>query len=236
MTPKPASEVLRIKCLSETDWARECADMLVSAVAECIRTNGHCSVMLTGGRSAETLYKVWGKHAGFWSARSVSYYFGDERCVSPEDANSNFGMVMRTLFMEGIPEGCVLHRMEGEHANTTEAADRYAACLPPQIDILLLSVGEDGHVASIFPHSSVLNERQKKIVSTVGPKPPYARLSITPLVIQNAKKIFVLSFGPAKRQILNRLTDAPNDYVTIPARLAMSGEWFIEGIYDQGTI
>lgn len=231
-----ASDVRGIKRLSMGDWTREASGVLVSAVAKHVQVKGRCSVMLTGGRAAAALYKVWGNHPRFQNAQGVDYYFGDERCVPTESVDSNYGMAMRTLFAKGVPEGCTLHRMEGEHAVPAEAADHYASCLPSRIDILLLSLGEDGHIASLFPDSPALNEWQKRVVAIVGPKSPCARLTITPRVIRDAKEIFVLSIGADKRKVLEMLTKDLNDYTSIPARLAICGEWITEKISDRETI
>lgn len=227
---------LRIRYLSATNWAQECAELLVSVIAQHIQNSGRCSVMLTGGRSAAALYNAWGNHTGFRNARGVDYYFGDERCVLSEDAESNFGMAMRILFKEGVPQGCALHRMEGENLDVVGAADRYSASLPLRIDVLLLSIGEDGHIASLFPHSSALHEQHKKVAPTIGSKWPYARLTITPSVIQNAKEVFVLCIGSAKQQLLDKLLLDPSDYTTMPARLAISGEWITVDICEHKLI
>lgn len=92
--------------------------------------------MLTGGRSAEHLMRAWLKHPDFAELHIVDFFFGDERCVLPEDYESNFGLAMRTLFRFGIPKGCVVHRMEADLVDIETAANRYSKLLKDHIDIL----------------------------------------------------------------------------------------------------
>ena len=112
-----------------------------------------CSVMLTGGRSAARLYKAWRDLPAFQQMIGVSFYFGDERCVPPDHAESNYGMAMQILFPNGVPTGCAVFRMEADATDQEAAALRYADLLPDLIDVLLLGVGEDGHIASSFPNN-----------------------------------------------------------------------------------
>ena len=88
----------------------------------------------------------------------VSFYFGDERCVTPDHAESNYGMAMKTLFPQSVPTGCAVFRMEADTADQEAATQRYAYLLPDLIDVLLLGVGEDGHIASLFPNNAALKE------------------------------------------------------------------------------
>ena len=107
--------------------------------------------MLTGGGSAARLYKAWRDLPAFQQMIGVSFYFGDERCVPPDHEESNFGMVIQVLFPQGVPTGCSVFRMEADATNLETAAQRYADLLPDSIDVILLGVGEDGHIASLFP-------------------------------------------------------------------------------------
>ena len=81
----------------------------------------------------------------------MSFYFGDERCVPPDHDESNYGMEMQTLFSHGVPIECSVFRMEADAIDIEAAAQRYADLLPDSIDVILLGVGEDGHIASLFP-------------------------------------------------------------------------------------
>jgi 6-phosphogluconolactonase len=165
-----------IKQFESTDWPTMAADLIQNSINNVLAKQGKCSVMLTGGRSAARLYKTWCDLPSFQQMTGLSFYFGDERCVPPDHAESNYGLVMRTLFPHGVQTGCSVFRMEAEATDQEAAAQRYADLLPESIDVLLLGVGEDGHIASLFPNSDSLQERKRRVISITGPKPPFEQL------------------------------------------------------------
>lgn len=190
------------------------------------RETARKSVMLTGGRGAASLYQAWSAYENFSAtAQDTHFYFGDERCVPPSHPDSNYLLALEILFAAGIPLNSHLHRMEADARNLDVAAARYATCLPAQIDVLLLSVGEDGHIASLFPHSAALKETERLVVPVVGPKPPHQRLTITPPVIASARHVFVLALGEAKRSVYEEALRDPADIDSIPARLVLDKTW-----------
>jgi 6-phosphogluconolactonase len=166
----------------------------------------------------------------FRKTRNVYFYFGDERCVSPSDLQSNYGLVMRTLFESGVPEGCLVIRMQGEKLDFDAAAEAYEKTLPDTIDILLLSVGEDGHIASLFPHDDALFECRRRVVPVRSPYAPYDRLTITPLLIAKAKKIFVMSLGQSKANIFQRANSMSESIATLPAKIVIDATWLLDQI------
>lgn len=174
------------------------------------------------------MYSAWSREFDICSLENVSFYFGDERCVPPEHPGSNYGMVMGALFGTGVPQGSAVHRMEAERDDLEAVADRYAAVLPESIDILLLGVGEDGHIASLFPYSAALNENRRRVLPIIGPKQPYQRLTITPPVILQARSTVVLAAGAAKAAVLAEALRMPNNIDALPARLVMSGTWLLD--------
>jgi 6-phosphogluconolactonase len=176
------------------------------------------SLMLTGGRSAKKLYDHWLKMDWF-SSYNIDCYFGDERCVLPDSLESNYGMVMNTLFVEGVPDGSRVHRMKGEQVDFEREAARYASILPDSIDVLLLSVGEDGHIASIFPGSEVLYDETSPVRHIHAPKPPAERLTITPKVLKSAKKIVVLACGSEKGKVVAEALKQPSTTQELPITL-----------------
>jgi 6-phosphogluconolactonase len=189
---------------------------------------GHCSVMLTGGRSAERLYAAWSEVVAFQVLVGVDFYFGDERCVAPDNVESNYGLAMNTLFCRGVPKGCKVFRMEADDADRELAARRYANLLPRHMDILLLGVGDDGHVASLFPHGPAVKENGRSVMPVVGPKAPHERLTITPPAISGAKRIFVLATGGAKARVLAEALRDTEDVESLPVRLALRGTWLVD--------
>ena len=214
-----------IQQFEATEWSA--VDLIQDSIHSVLAEQGQCSVMLTGGRSAKRLYQAWNSLAGFQQVTDVQFYFGDERCVPTDHAESIYGMVMQNLFLHGVPTGCTVLRMEADASDRWAAAQRYEDILPVFIDILLLGVGDDGHIASLFPYSAALQERQRQVIPVTGPKPPFDRLTITPQVIMKARSIFVLAFGPAKAEVLLKVLNLPTNFNNMPACLVQNATWFL---------
>lgn len=209
-------------------WAAKSAALIQETMEFFLEQKGFCHVMLTGGRSGERLYHEWALCERLGKVRGVSFYFGDERCVPPDHPESNYGLVMRSLFRLGVPERCSVLRMEGEDPDREEAARRYERLLPERIDLLLLGVGEDGHIASLFPGSDALREHERRVLAVRGAKPPHQRLTITKPVIEEAARVFILASGQGKGEVLVEALRDPLDVDALPARLALHGEWLLE--------
>ncbi len=195
---------IELRIFTPAEWPVRAAQVVHAAVEHALRATGACSVMLTGGRSAQQLYVAWAALPSFASLRQVGFYFGDERCVPPDHAESNYGLAMRTLFAGGVPPCCVVYRMAADAADLDAAAAEYAATLPAAIDVLLLGVGEDGHVASLFSGSAALRERLRRVVPVSGPKAPYRRLTVTPPLLACARQTLLLASGAAKARVVTR--------------------------------
>jgi 6-phosphogluconolactonase len=214
---------------SRLNWLKELCDRLNCALAESFAENQTCSLMLTGGRSASSLYRFWSaSFIVFTEIPNIKIYFGDERCVPPDHPESNHRMAIDTLFRRGIPATAQVHRMHADAEDLDAAADCYAELLPDAIDVLLLSAGDDGHIASLFPKSPALHENQRLVVPVVDPKTLCQRLTITPPVIRCARKVFVLAQGGVKRAIYEAALQDPEDLDNIPARLVLDRNWIFE--------
>ena len=118
--------------------------------------------------------------------------------------------------------------MEADTTDLETATQRYADLLPDLIDVLLLGVGEDGHIASLFPNNASLQERKRRVIPITGPKPPFKRLTITLQVIAKTRSVFMLATGSAKVAILCSVLNNPNDIATLPERLALGGTWLMD--------
>jgi 6-phosphogluconolactonase/glucosamine-6-phosphate isomerase/deaminase len=186
--------------------------------------------MLTGGRSASQLYAAWAPMlaATDWQGM-LHFYFGDERCVPPEDPDCNYRVAITTLFPQGVPASMFVHRIEAERADADAVARRYQDRLPERIDIVLLSMGDDGHIASLFPFGAGLHETMRRVLPVIGSKLPALRITITPLVLRGAREIFVMAIGEQKRALYTRLRENEVDIDTFPARLVLGGTWIFGG-------
>lgn len=225
-----------IKRFEVPAWPKLAASHIQDCINTILREQSRCSVMLTGGRSAERLYREWSEHPAFQLLQGVTFYFGDERCVPPDHSDSNYGMVMQTLFQRGVPAGCSVFRMEADNPDHGAGALAYGAALPKAIDVMLFGVGEDGHIASLFPGSTALQETDRRVVPITSPKPPHHRLTITPAVITQARYLFVLATGPVKAAVLCDALKTPNDFATLPARLVLNATWLLDNALPEAGL
>ena len=209
------------------ELARVAAEWLAHELAGAIAERGACSLGLAGGRTPEPVYRELASDAGIdW--HRVDVYFGDERAVPADHPESNYRMVQRALLSRvGIPDDRV-HRMEAERPDRDAAAREYARLLPRRLDILVLGMGPDGHTASLFPGSAALAERERLVVPVVGAKAPAERLTITPPVIQAARRVAVIAAGEDKAAMVARAVEGPLEPEAVPAQLARRGVWFLD--------
>ena len=209
------------------ELARPTAEWLELEMARAIAGRGACAVCLAGGRTPEPIYRELAAASTIdWSR--VEVFFGDERAVPPDHPDSNYLMVHRVLLSRvPIPAGRV-HRMEAERSDREAAAREYERSLPSQLDILVLGMGPDGHTASLFPGSAALDEHQRLVVPVIGARPPPQRLTITPLVIEAARRVAVIATGGDKAAMVARAIEGPLSPKDVPVQLARRGTWFLD--------
>lgn len=213
---------------SEREWALKASEVLQKAVDTTLRIKGKCNVMLTGGKTANELYRSWSQLASFKNINNVSFYFGDERCVPMNSDNSNYAMSMATLFAEGIPKSCQVFPMYHDGKNPEMAAANYEELLPDSIDILILAFGEDGHIASIFPGSPLLNEVSHLVATSSSKNHPYPRITVTPFVIESARSIFVIAKGKSKGDLILSMISEFTPPIKTPLTLVKKATWILD--------
>lgn len=175
--------------------AEACAELLCAAAGE----GGH--LVMTGGNTPRPAYEMAATSGVDWSRAAL--WFGDERCVEPRDELSNFGMVKESLLdrLPGAPP--TVHRMEGE-LGPDEAAASYERTLdaagPPEFDVVLLGLGPDGHIASLFPGQPSLSVRERLVVGVheAGLEPFVPRVSMTFPLLGSGKRVVFLVCGESK--------------------------------------
>lgn len=171
-------------------------------------------IALSGGSTPKLLFQHWAEQYAEridWSR--IHFYWGDERCVSPKDEQSNYKMTNDLLLKKiKIPKENI-HRIKGEKDPAREAK-RYgkeiAANLPmpnnlPQFDLVLLGMGADGHTASIFPHQMELLEATDTCAVATHPESGQHRVSLSGPVINNAKRVVFLITGASKQKVLSTI-------------------------------
>jgi 6-phosphogluconolactonase len=170
------------------------AAVVAERLARAAREGGN--VVLTGGKTPEQAYEEAAKREPDWS--SVDVWFGDERCVPPDDDLSNFALAKRTLLdrLERPPRA--VHRIKGELGKADAAAAYERELGDAQLDLLLLGVGPDGHVASLFPNAPTLRQRRKVLAAEPGLEPFVDRVTFSLPTLRSAREILFLLAGEAK--------------------------------------
>jgi 6-phosphogluconolactonase len=215
------------------EFARMAAEWVLKKAQHATSVRGLCTIALSGGTTPRPVYEVLGNSdlAQQFPWTQTHFYFCDERSVPIDDPDSNYRLAKETL-LRSHPEALGLaYRMPADAPNRDEAAERYGRRLPDPLDIVLLGMGPDGHTASLFPGSAALDEQERRVVTTTGPKPPHERMTITPVVIEHARAVLVLVTGVEKASMLSRAVGGLYEPKVIPAQLARRGTWIV----DQGA-
>ncbi len=172
------------------------AELVAARLGDAIARRGQASIVLAGGSTPRLLYQRLIAHPIDWA--SVHIYFGDERCVPPTDPASNYRMACEALVDHLPMPPAQLVRIAGE-LGPAEAAARYAAIVAaaPRLDLVLLGMGDDGHVASLFPDTAE-PEDDTIAIATRSPIAPHQRVSLTLRAIAAARTVVLLVSGAAK--------------------------------------
>ncbi len=187
------------------------------------------AIVLTGGSTPGKAYMHAAALEPDWSAASV--WWSDERCVPPDDERSNYGLAKRTL-LDRLAHQPEVHRIRGE-LDPADASGEYGKKLEGvALDLLLVGLGPDGHVASLFPHSPQLDERERLVTSgPAGLEPFVDRVTMTLHALLSARRIVFLISGAAKADAVER---AFRGAITpeVPASLLRDGDAPIDVYLD----
>jgi 6-phosphogluconolactonase len=174
-------------------------------------------VVLTGGSTPRLAYERAAERRRDWSG--LELWFTDERCVPPDHEHSNFGMLERALLERIEGAAPVVHRMRGElgpeegaAAYERELRDRFGP-EPPRLDLMLLGLGPDAHVCSLFPGDAALAARERLAVGveTPGMAPLVSRITLTLELVNDAREVLFLVTGEGKAEAVARAFDGPPD-------------------------
>jgi 6-phosphogluconolactonase len=209
---------MTIEILPDADvLAQEIADRLTSRVAAVQAEGRTPRIVLTGGTIAMTAYERIGDGAD-WT--DVDFWFGDERFV-PEGHTDRNDQQARDAFLDRVGATRV-HSVAGNDCSLSaaEAADEYAATLPDEpFDVVLLGVGPDGHVASLFPQHARLHETERACVELFdSPKPPPVRITMTFPTLSRANSVWFLVSGEEKSDAVGRALAEEGTVDETPAR------------------
>jgi 6-phosphogluconolactonase len=208
------------------DVARAAAELFVEATAGATAARGRASVALTGGSSAPPLFGVLREDRRVpWSELHV--FFTDERAVPPGDELSNFRLAEQGLLSH--VRVASVHRLRGEAEDLAAEARGAAVDLraslgtPPRFDLVLLGLGPDGHICSLFagvPTSAQRGDDElvRAVAAPQHVEPHVARLTLTPFLVVTARMVVLQVTGAKKAQVLARALKGPEDLVACPAQ------------------
>ena len=199
--------------------------IVVDKIQSAIATKGQCSIALAGGSTPKPLYESLAQENLPWE--QIQIFWGDERYVAPNHPDSNQLMARQAwLDKVTIPQSNI-HPVPTDSNNPEIDAESYEAVIRkvfgtspgqfPSFDLILLGMGDDGHTASLFPHTSVLQERTKAIA--VGNKNGQPRITFTVPLLNQAHCVLFLVAGANKQAALKQVFAAQGDAMTYPSRL-----------------
>jgi 6-phosphogluconolactonase len=209
------------KTLAET-FAKE----ILTGIAEAHNSGNPYYMMLSGGSTPKVLFEALAAQVDngvSWD--HVHFFWGDERCVPHDHPDSNYLMTRLTL-LDRIPiPQTNIHRIMGEN-NPEEEAERYASEIEkvrskqngkPAFDLIMLGMGDDGHTASIFPHQMQLLNSERYCEVATHPVSGQTRITVTPVILNNARKTVFLVTGASKADVLNEIFEKKGNYQSYPA-------------------
>lgn len=226
---------------SASEVARAAADRFVELARAAINKRGRFSVALAGGSTPKRAYELLAnteyKDKLDWS--KVHIFFGDERCVPPDDAESNYRMANEALLSRVAIPPQNIHRMQGM-GDAVANAYLYEEELRtyfnneswPGFDLILLGMGDDGHTASLFPGSAALKEHQAWVAANWVEKLGAYRITLTTLTINQASHVIFIVTGENKAERLAEVLSDQRGSQRLPAQLIRplngSLEWFVD--------
>ncbi|GAC1328055.1 MAG: 6-phosphogluconolactonase [Candidatus Dormibacteria bacterium] len=192
--------------------ARAAASAVVESAFRAVHDHGNFRLVLAGGRTPRAAYELLaGEFREEVDWRRVTLFFGDERCVPPEDEASNYRMVRDSLLDPlRLPPSSV-RRMAGEVTPDNAAAEydvelrRAIEDRQPAFDLVLLGMGPEGHTASLFPGDAALEQRHRACVHVTVPAQPADRLTMTPMALSASRQVLFLVTGEDKAEAISEV-------------------------------
>ncbi len=208
------------------------ARQFAAKIEEAVAKRGVARVAISGGSTPQAAFKLLADPAQPFANTipwdKLQLFWADERCVPPEHPESNYGVCKNLLLDHVALPAANVHRMEGE-LDPEEAAARYESTLrntlklegaeSPAFDLLLLGMGDDGHTASLFPHTDALDEMGRLCIANHVPQKDTWRLTLTWPVINQAAAVAFEIGGAAKTAIVAEVFTGPRDPERLPSQL-----------------
>src|SRR5271169_79164 len=229
--PRPVSVTYRVSP-TPAATARAAAQLFTEAAGKAAQSRGLARIAISGGTTPKTMFGLLADPAEPFLKQvpwdRLDLYWVDERCVPPDNAESNYRMTREALLSKVPLPAERVHRMEGE-LDPEVAAARYESTIrntfklegaeTPTFDLVLLGMGDDGHTASLFPHTEGLNNITDLVIANHVPQKDTWRISLTSPVINQGREVAFLIEGAAKSQILHDVLLGPYQPDTYPSQL-----------------
>ncbi|HEX3465748.1 MAG TPA: 6-phosphogluconolactonase [Candidatus Elarobacter sp.] len=219
--------------------AAAAADHFVATVRETLDARDFAHVALAGGstpRAVNALLTAAPRRDTVdWSR--VVFWFGDERCVPPDNSDSNYRMNRETLLDPLGIDAARVHRMRGEDDPGAAAADydvvmRLELGDRPRLDLIMLGMGPDGHTASLFPGTVAGIDKDKSCIAHYVPKLDKWRITLTPRAINDARNVMITAGGAEKADALHEVLLGPRDTDAYPSQIVHPHDgdlrWFVD--------
>ena len=207
----------------------EAAKYIVRLANQAIVTRGRFTLALSGGNTPKTAYGLLASEPYRdqidWSV--VDIFWSDERCVSPDDPESNYHMAEQALLSKVPIPAANIHRMPADQPDREAASEAYTREMQrvfgtngiPAFDLIQLGMGPEGHTASLFPHQPSLTVSDRLVMPVSVPKPPPDRLTFTPPLLNAARNILFLVTGAEKAAAIYAVIEGPYEPDEYPAQI-----------------
>lgn len=221
------------------------AEEIAHVAGEAICMHGEFNLCLTGGTTPERTYDLLATRFELsvdW--KEVQFYWGDERCVPPDDSSSNYAMAKRTMLAKLKVKPDQVHRMHGED-QPDAAAREYEEELRermslgdgefPRFDLMLLGLGDNCHMLSLFPGIPALHEQHRLVVPVEVDDKVRHRITLTAPVMNNSARIMFIVSGENKAAAVKRVLDGTDDPERVPAHLVAPKDGVVIWMLDKAA-
>lgn len=240
---------LKIEYIVEPDsnaLARRAAEQFAAIAEEAAAKRGRARIAISGGSTPKAAFQLLADPGQPFLKRmpwdKLDLYWVDERTVPPDNAESNYRMT-REAMLERVPlKPEQIHRMEGE-LEPEVAAARYESLLrntfrlegaeTPRFDLVQLGMGDDGHTASLFPHTQAINEMGRLVTANQVPQKDTWRITLTWPVINQASSVFFLIGGANKAELVKEVFTGPRDPERLPSQLIWPSSGILTLVLDK---
>jgi 6-phosphogluconolactonase len=219
------------------------ADFVVATAKESIRTRGRFNLVLSGGSSPKRLYELLAgeDYRDLVDWPKVDFFFGDERNVPVNHADSNYLMVKRALFEPLHISTEQIFPINTSHS-PAQAAEEYEKLIrhhfgdqPTRFDLILLGLGDNSHTASLFPHTKVLHEQTALVKEVHVPEVNMYRITFTAPLINAARAVAFLVYGASKADAVRQIINGDRNIESYPAQLIQPSPGVLYWFLDQAA-